>query len=202
MAKPNRSLRWNTGGHWALTAALTVVVTILLLGATDLQQLRETIEQLERDPTRAPAAAFKQLLQIGPVGSEAVPLLVDALEHDQSVVREFALGILQGMGSAASDATPSLIRALASTDEDFGRDAARTLGRIGPAATPALAQALRSENEKVRERAAEGLGVRAGDAEVAIPALIAGPRKRGLPRPTNSSKWPSCSFKTKEGVGD
>ncbi len=135
------------------------------------------------------------LVQIDPEGTECVPALITALDHDDYGVVDTAANCLGLLGRQARDAVPALAKAVTRKfDEEFdsGVDpqvsAAKALRRIGPEATsaiPALIGALKYRrvvrpnidgspddyaDYSAAAAAAEVLGSFGSEAKAAIPA--------------------------------
>lgn len=72
------------------------------------------------------------------LGEAALPLLIDALDHEDRHVRREAAGALGELGATAEPAVPALIRAIEDDDRKLAARAIRALGCIGPAAKPAM----------------------------------------------------------------
>ncbi|EKQ68458.1 HEAT repeat-containing protein [Leptolyngbyaceae cyanobacterium JSC-12] len=88
---------------------------------------------------------------------EAIPDLLQALQHPDSEVRRSAAAALGKVGSGL--AIPGLLEALQDQDSEVRRSAAAALGNLGSeAAIPGLLQALQDQNWSVRESAAAALG--------------------------------------------
>ncbi len=125
----------------------------------------------ERVQVRVDAA--EALASIDPSATEAVPVLIEALDHHP----DEALGIpnaLAKFGPAAASAIPSLLAQL--TPETSDPDAIRALVQIDPEGrrcVPALIGALRQEDSDVVFAAAESLGLLGPRARDAVPALVA-----------------------------
>lgn len=81
---------------------------------------------------------------------------------------------VRGLAQYGIEAVPSLLDILTGADAAAAREAAATLGKIGPsaaAAVPALTAALQGTNLKMRLAAATALGCIGPASEPAIPAL-------------------------------
>jgi len=119
----------------------------------------------ERIPVRVEAA--KALAFIDPSSREAIPVLIDALNHHP----DQAFGVsdaLARFGPAADPAIPSLIANLTP-------DSVRSLVQIdtkGRRCIPALIGALRHEDTDVVFAATESLGLLGTQARAAVPALV------------------------------
>lgn len=79
--------------------------------------------------------AAEALARIGP---PAVPSLVQALQHNDPLVRREAARVLMRMGPDAKAAAPELTRLLDDEDEMVRKYAAKALGNIGPEAAVAV----------------------------------------------------------------
>src|SRR5262249_7210483 len=102
---------------------------------------------------------------------------VAALDGQSKESRIEAIKALGKIGSRAQAAVFKLSEILKNKNEDWSvrMQAAFALGKIGPAkaVVPLLADALKDESAWVRQSAAIALGKTRGDAEMAVPALIA-----------------------------
>jgi HEAT repeat protein len=126
-------------------------------------------------------AAFS-LGQIGGQPEVVVPLLRQALHHDDLEIRQWAALGLGRMKADSAAAIPDLIEALADEGNNLPRAiciysmrpehwAATALVNIGPAAIPALTAALSHGNPRVRRHAANAFWYFGRRAERAAPAL-------------------------------
>jgi HEAT repeat protein len=107
------------------------------------------------DETRWNAA--RTLGKIGPVGVDAVPNLVAALQDEIDTVREHAAEALGDIGPTAAAAVADLVAVLDDPAVRVRRDAVRSLGQIGPAARVAIPEmkALLEDPEAIVREAAE-----------------------------------------------
>lgn len=119
------------------------------------------------DGDRCLEAILDALARIG--DPESLPLLVSAVDHARSSVRDKALaGLAAFKGDAARE---PLVAALASKNKETRARAAQMLEeRKDPAAVPSLVKALRDEDSHVRVRAA--LALAAIDDPVGLRAVV------------------------------
>jgi HEAT repeat protein len=120
------------------------------------------------DPLVPPVAA-KALAKLAPDVPGAVPALVKTFPAVESV--RAVAAYKQG----AAEAVPALRRLLAHPDPMIRRNAARSLGRIGPPSLPAvpdLVALLSDPDEAVRSHAADAVGDLGPPAVAALPALV------------------------------
>jgi HEAT repeat protein len=113
----------------------------------------------------------------------AVPLLIEALESTDDVLRSRTAFALAMIGPEAKAAVPALLGALQSPDNPLS-GAAFALGQIGPAAkeaVPALIDLLKSTDVVVRRNAASALGEMGPAAKAAV-----GPLQECLQDPNDS----------------
>ncbi len=109
-----------------------------------------------------PVARAKAMTAAARMGAAAVSALAAALKDENAEVRfwsAFALGEMKPP-RAARPAVPALIRVLEESDEGVVRNAAYSLGLIGPAAksaAPALRRLLKSPNQQYVRNAAYAL---------------------------------------------
>lgn len=96
-----------------------------------------TAPSLERPLSEIPdqELAEEALARIGP---PAVPSLVQALSHQDPLVRREAAKVLMRMGPDAKDAAPELTRLLDDPDQMVRKYATKALGNIGPDAAVAV----------------------------------------------------------------
>jgi HEAT repeat protein len=109
----------------------------------------------------------------GPVD---VPLLVEALRHEDVRVREWAAVALRDLGPGAHDAVPALIEVLRDPGSGIRDWAALALGGVAievTAVLPELVQALHDANMFLRAAAATSLGALGSRARPAVPQLVA-----------------------------
>ncbi|MGB3292062.1 MAG: HEAT repeat domain-containing protein, partial [Phormidesmis sp.] len=98
-------------------------------------------------------SATQALINIGP---RAVPSLIKALDHENTVISARSSFALVEIGSVA---IPALISVLGDPDLEVRRRAAFVLARIGPEAVPALLAALQDEDANTRKGASYALGI-------------------------------------------
>lgn len=114
--------------------------------------------------------AAAELGKIGPAAKKAVSALIKVLNDEDECVRDAAAEALGKIGAAAKEAIPALIEALKEKSESPG--AMIALKGIGEVAIPALIEALKHKNQTVRRNAAQTLGRIGPEAKEAIPALV------------------------------
>jgi HEAT repeat protein len=134
--------------------------------------------------------AVETIGYLGPGGKGAVPSLIQALVEPKTGneevdaindwLRYYVVEALGRIGPSAVEANPKLFpktgdgRLLAlRTWEWLDTGMSRALGRIGRPAVPALIKALQGEDPELRIFALWTLGEIEGEAEAAVPALIA-----------------------------
>jgi len=124
-----------------------------------------------RQAPQQPLAAVQALSRLAPQ-EDVVRHLHHFLADPVPVVRAESARVLGLMGYLG---VGSLVVPLSDPDANVRREAAASLGRIGPdaaAAAPALAASLQDEDIKVRTTAAHSLGQIGPGADAAIPALV------------------------------
>lgn len=156
---------------------------LLLLGAPVQAQVdttAEMIKQIEKLGDQNRHHRLTALQSLKHQGSQAVPLLIEALQDSDASVRKGAAFALGAMGADAIEAVPYLLSALKDIDETVRMDVAVALRQIGPsdpsvltAAINDLITALTDEEIATRKGAAFGLGIIGPEAAPAIPHLIA-----------------------------
>lgn len=138
---------------------------------------KEAVPTLRRALTADPACirvdAAKALAAIDPSATEAVPVLIDAIDHHPDEALDVP-DALAKFGPAARSAIPSLIARL--TPDGSDPAAVRALVRIDPEGrqcVPALIGALKQKDPHVVFAAAESLGLLRRRARASVPALAA-----------------------------
>lgn len=119
------------------------------------------------------AAAEKELQRLG---TDALPVYVEALGSDQEVVRELASIYIAQLGPAASPATKTLIRCLTDSSQFVQANAASCLSTIPgqeDLVGRTLTRLLGAQDANVRLIAAASLSNVPEQARAALPQLIA-----------------------------
>ncbi len=151
-----------------------------LLSATSLAiaifpDAKDLVRKLKSSDPDTRRGAAKELGELGPDASEAVPALANALKDNDKFVRRFAAQSLAKMGDAAKPAREPLAAILKNPAEvrEVQEAAAQALANAGKPAVPALADAVKNNDlpPSVRTRAADSLGQIGKDAVDAVPAL-------------------------------
>jgi len=158
------------------------------LGPEAVDAAPALIEALSEQSEQPRPRSYDALLKIG---RPAIPHLIDALQHDNDVVRVMATELLINIdlntrdssgkvtfarpGPGIARAVPYFIRNLEDQHRDVRRAAAFALRMIGPpakAATTALIGSLEDDDENVRREAVFALGEIGPPAKAATTALI------------------------------
>ncbi len=105
---------------------------------------------------------------------EAIPPLVEALDHADVKVRMQVARLLGQMGTRAREATDKLTGLLDGEHPGLREQAIDALAGIEPENAPVEALIKRLDDQKpvVRERAARALGILSQESDKAVPALI------------------------------
>ncbi len=139
------------------------------LSAMGAPAVPSVIERIENGP----AIAAEILADIGGGANEAVPPMVDALEHGNPDVRRWSAEALGNIAVAEPGVISGLSKQLDDASGDTRRTAALALAKLGPgaeSAVPDLLAALADCNRYVRGNAAEAL--RRIGTSAALNALI------------------------------
>ena len=129
----------------------------------------------DRDP-HVQAVSIAAIPKVEISSKVAVPLLVDLLRTENSVVAARALSQYK---AEAAPALPELVALLQDTSQDVEArwNAARTIGKIGPeanSAVPVLIEMTRDKEPTIREHSAEAIGdIGSVVGQEAIKALVA-----------------------------
>jgi hypothetical protein len=109
---------------------------------------------------------------LGSIGSNALPVLLKAIQSTNASVRLCAAAAISLMGSEAESAIPFLISKLDDPDVGVAIYSARTLGKIdSPLAIEALIGGLQNSSSEKRGWISEALGNAGARAVSAIPSL-------------------------------
>ncbi len=117
------------------------------------------------------------LRDMGTEAAPAVPILVEALQHSNTEVRENGLMALNRLGSRARQAIPSVMKLVSDSSETIRWQAIEALSSMGAESDEAIrvfARALEDEGEerRVRASAAAALGRTERAPKAALPELI------------------------------
>jgi HEAT repeat protein len=127
-------------------------------GAESVRQLHGTnaaakaLVELKNDETVAGWHIIALSELVGPGETDALPLLVEALQHSDSDVRGWAAIAIGKIGSDAKSAVPMLMKLLYDRDAATRVAAAHALGQIGPQARralPLLHETLERDHEEI-----------------------------------------------------
>ena len=110
---------------------------------------------------------------LGKIGNTAVPVLLQAINHEDSGVREAAIYAVGRAGKDNPDVVEPLVSVLMGKSETARLLAADSLGRVGDVAVPALVKALNDEELPERWLAALALGRMGEDGASAAADLAA-----------------------------
>ncbi|MCY3018889.1 MAG: HEAT repeat domain-containing protein [Planctomycetota bacterium] len=146
---------------------------------TDLRELRQ------RKDDMVPAAATAALLRIEPKGphrTDALSMLIEALNTRDEELR---IDAVDGLAVLGKEAVPKLLEAFQMGSPVMRESAAEALARIGPdadAAVPTLIDELKNEQAPGRAHAIWVLSTMGSKAKAAVPELarIAGDAKSSL----------------------
>jgi HEAT repeat protein len=124
-------------------------------------------------------AAANAIVRVGPTGSDAcrdaVPVLVEGLQHNQEQTRLEASETLQSVGTTAKDAIPALKKLLTDNKLEVRLEAAFALVAIdakdAAGSVPALIEGLKASDSQAT-RAAKALAKLGPVAKDAVPELV------------------------------
>lgn len=120
---------------------------------SDRELVQDRLSKMTEKDRERDRALRREIRDLG--GTKAVPLLVEALDSPDLLIRANAIDLLQGFQESSVAAVPKLIALLGSDREAPG--SARALKSIGSAAIGPLIAALSSPNPLQRKMAAEAL---------------------------------------------
>ena len=126
------------------------------LSAIGAPAVPDMVERLGNDT----AQTVEILADIGGGAEEAVPGLVDTLEHDDPEIRRWSAEALGNVALGDPAVVSGLRKHMKDTDGDVRRTAALALAKLGPAAesaVPELSDGLADDNRYARGNAAEAL---------------------------------------------
>lgn len=127
------------------------------LGEPAVPALRKA---LAADDLRTRRRAATALRYAGRSAAEALPDLIDLMQHRDAELRRIAAGAVRRIGPWAAEFVPELVDRLRGPDEQARWVAAQVLGLIGPAARsaiPVLKEMRQEESERLRDVAAQAL---------------------------------------------
>jgi HEAT repeat protein len=116
---------------------------------------------------------FRSAYALSRIGPPAIPILVDALRGDDTMLRAGAAKALGGMGSIAKEAIPALAENLGHQDKTLREEIISAFGEIGSDAEDLLIEALGWKEPLQRQSAAFALSAMGRSAPKAAPALFA-----------------------------
>jgi hypothetical protein len=138
------------------------------------QRIEELIKMLMDDDMTRRRRASDELEQTGRKDPAVRRRLIEALRHNNRLVRLYAANALGRIGPNAKEAIPELERMLKNPKEQEGErsSAANALGLIGTASIPVLTRALKDDDVAVRQFAADIFVRLAPESTELIPTLI------------------------------
>ena len=127
------------------------------------------VEKIFRQPNVGLSSAAAQVL--GQMGSNAVPVLIAALDDGDYNIRAGACHALATLRTNAAPAVPRLARFARDEQGPIVSAAFYALSRAGAAAVPALTGMLSNTNSSIRSQALYALGAIGVDARTSVPAI-------------------------------
>ena len=121
------------------------------------------------DPSRKPAERTAAAMALGSLGKDAIPVLIEAMEHQQ-----LARTAARAFAKVGPVAVPRLIAALKHDRPAVRAAATDAFGHMGPAAsraTPKLVELLKDSDRNVRYHAVRALHTFGKKAKPAVPVL-------------------------------
>ncbi|MBI3847818.1 MAG: HEAT repeat domain-containing protein, partial [Planctomycetes bacterium] len=167
-----------TDSQFGKNLEVTRSTAVSSIAAAGIDWLPLLIEKLRSPESFVRTFAANGIERMGTRANSAIPALVSALREESSVI-----AVAHAIARMANDpgfsfsprrrlqvlsANPERERAL--------REAAQSMGRLGPEVMPFLMSRLNDESPTVRAFAAHSLGAIGAAANSAVPALIAGLR--------------------------
>ena len=148
------------------------VLVVLLTGCSRHPSTGALIEQLGSADEKSRLEAAYALARRG---EEVVPAMIEALDDERPLVRDWAIRTLGEMGQRAEPAIPRLVQALDDTDHEVRRSAAFVLGMNlrAPPALPSLILKIQDPAPEVRTASIRALSILGLDPGVVIPAIAA-----------------------------
>ena len=149
-----------------------------------IKQIQTQVKRLDSIDPDEVNNAIQELRQIG---ASAVPILIEALEHDSVQLRSNSARALPVLGASSYQAIPALVQALSDKQASVREQAAFSLGLIGALTNiqssntndtlvkqmlPALIITLDDESIAVRSNAASALGMLGEIAIDSVPVLV------------------------------
>jgi HEAT repeat protein len=143
------------------------------LAGRTLAEWEQQLSSSNRRERLAAIRAIGEMARLDPEGSGALPLVREAMDHEDSAVRYWAVRTVSQIGDAASTFTDALADALDDEATEVRILAAYALCRQGQTETglPVLIDELKSTNGPARLHAAHALEALGEDARPAVEAL-------------------------------
>jgi len=155
-----------------LDARRTAMLELHSAGPKAKSAVPALIEVLQRNDPATRKFAINAFIGIGPEARSAVPALIQALSCDDFHTQYWACRALSAIGADAKPAVPKLVELVKDGVTSVRRNAAATLGRIGPdvgkPGLDVLVEAMSDWSQPVRQQAVIALG---GLGTLAAPAL-------------------------------
>jgi HEAT repeat protein len=145
----------------------SLVMVVFLAGCSRHRSTEALIEDFASADEESRIQAAHALARRG---EEVVPDLIEALDDERPLVRDWAIRTLWEMGPGAEAATQRLIQALDDTDHDVRRSATCVLA-ANPSALPLVLLKIKDPAPQVRTASIRALSVHPQDPGAIIPAI-------------------------------
>lgn len=133
------------------------------------------IEILQRNDPATRKFAINAFIGIGPAARSAVPALIEALSCEDFHTQYWACRALGAIGAESKSAVPKLIELVKEGVTSVRRNAAATLGKIGPTigepGLDVLVEAMSDRTQAVRQQAVIAVGRLGQLAEPVLPII-------------------------------
>jgi hypothetical protein len=153
-----------------------VIIVLLLFAAAYVLVIGPRLEISHRERINGRMSLLRDRVKANPSDTNALCMMVQSLQSKDSWEKVAAVAYLGQVGCRAEPATDGLIQALNGADLYAAREAAKSLGEIGPGARraiPALTNAVRRHADAdIGWFAAESLGQIADPDDAAVALLL------------------------------
>jgi HEAT repeat protein len=176
---------WNSAGRWPFRLRQSVLSRIRAPLAQEVRlasvhalgflgpqaaEARPALARALRDEDRA--VAHGAALALAQTGTNAIPLLIQALSDRRPEVRvEAAFGLGQ-MGADAEAAVPALVKCLSDPSESVHLASAHSLSNMGGASISKLIEVVKNERGRARRGAAKAIGWAYPSRRLSVPPLL------------------------------